>query len=213
MQRHLLLDIFSSPGFSSPFNFLLSATSSSLRCAGWLENGHCIQFITIHLSFLRLLSCSSMGAPLQDKPAAKWVLHQLWYFSNICSSMDSSWELFFSGKIHLLWYWHPWATAAPLSSSPWTRGDPLPLCLKHLHLLLHVWTWWAQHHFLCLLFSSPSPLCFLTFCLFKNVLPQTHHQLGWRAQLCSSWQVGPATPGYVQPLPSAQTGALPQTLF
>lgn len=101
--------------------------------------------------------------------------------------MDSKWELFFWRKIHPLWYWPPRATAAPVLPSPRTAGDPQHWCLEHLHPILHVWPWCAQDHFLCLLFSSPSPLCFLAFWLFKNILPQNDHQLGWRAQLCFPW--------------------------
>lgn len=80
-----------------------SVISSSPRGAKWMENGHCIQFITINLSLFRLLYCSSMGSLLQDKPAAPWVLHQTWSFSNVFSSMDSAWEWFLSGKINLFW--------------------------------------------------------------------------------------------------------------
>lgn len=99
--RHLPLDYFPQT-YLHPF-ISYSVTSSSPRSAEWMENGHCIQLITIHLSLFRLLTCSSMGSLLQDKPAAPWVLHQTWSFSNVCSSMDSSWELFLSGMIDLLW--------------------------------------------------------------------------------------------------------------
>lgn len=180
------LHIFSRPGLSSPFHFLLSATSSSLRGAGWMENGHCIQFVTIHPSFLRLLTCSSMGPLLQDKPAAAWVLQQPWFFSNICSSMDSSREVFFqerptcSAVLTSMGYSCPsLALTMDCRGTALVPGAPPPPPSRVTLL--------CTGSFLVFAVFFPSPLCFLAFCLFKNILPQNQHQLGWRAQLCLSW--------------------------
>lgn len=105
-------------------------------------------------------------------------------------------------------YWPPWATVLTLPqcgphhglqgthcAGGWSTSAPSFLHDLGVHRIIS-----------CVCFSSPSLLCFLLFCLFKNILPSIHHQRGWSAQLCSSWI--PHVGIWDQPHPATCTPAL-----